>query len=660
MGKKNKQLLKDGCVFEGMRILHKASTSHDGMREVYYATRANYAGEEHLVVLVVYNLEAEPYASMKTARKKTPDFINEVNFYREIKDSCYSVIPRYDYAGIARRGSRRLVWMQLVLTCTSSLTRIIQLEKALPPGNAIGVAKGIVPVLSEIKRYTKGGGHYNIGPDNIRVEGEGLYFDSHVLIGFGNIGPAHKGDFKIEQSPLNRLFQAPEVARGIASFKSDIYSLGMVLLTMLMGFPSEQELATVLTDLDEEVTPEVEMLTPEQFRTLMMKRAETRLSSSLRLVMSKAVEPKPEDRFASAEKFLTYFEKTCGTKAVLKPKWRKPTEDDNDGSYVVYELQDTCDGKKLDDDISLESLKPKVTQETPQKKIPAEYSQPKREGLDDVAGMEELKSIFRRDFIRILQNPKVAEAYGIRPSNCTLLYGPQGCGKTFIAKKAAIESGLNYRIVNPSELGSIYIHGSQEKIAQMFEDAERVGPTILIFDEFDALVPKRDAEFNEKQAGEVNEMLTQLNNCSERGIYVIATTNRPMLLDPAIMRKGRVDRTIYVSLPDFEARKELFHMELAKRPVTQDVDCEALAQATDNYTCSDITYIVDETARICFEETLNNKLDSPLPLSMERLMATTQATTPSVSEGQRREFAELRTQMEGKENSPRKKVGFLS
>lgn len=653
-------MLEDGCEYVGARILYKVSTDHDGVREVYHAVRLNSAGEERMIVLVVYNLEAQPYASMKTARKKFPDFITEVNFYRETVDSCYSCIPRYEIAGITRHGSRRLAWMQLVHAGITTLAEIIKRRGALPPGNAIGVAKGIAAILSEIKLYTKGGGHYNIGPDTIRVRGEGLYFDSHVLAGFWNIGPAHKGDFKIEQSPLNRLFQAPEAAKGFVNFKSDIYSLGMVLLTMLMGFPSEKELAAVLTDLDEGVTPEVEMLSPEQFRTLMMKRAETRLSASLRLVMGKAVEPKPEARFASPEKFLTYFMKTCVTKAVLKPTWKTPAEADNEGSYVVFELHDDCGGEKTADTLSFESLKPTATKETQQIKNSAAQSLRKKESLDDVAGMEELKSIFRRDFIRILQNPKVAEAYGIRPSNCTLLYGPQGCGKTFIAKKAAIESGLNYRIVNPSELGSIYIHGSQEKIAKMFEDAERVGPTILIFDEFDALVPKRDSEYNEKQAGEVNEMLTQLNNCSRRGIYVIATTNRPTLLDPAIMRKGRVDRTIYVALPDFEARKELFRMELAKRPVTPDVDCDALARATDNYTCSDITYIVDETARICFEETLNKKLDSPLPLSMEHLMATTQATQPSVNEGQRREFAELRTQLEGKESGLRKKVGFLS
>lgn len=248
--------------------------------------------------------------------------------------------------------------------------------------------------------------------------------------------------------------------------------------------------------------------------------------------------------------------------------------------------------------------------------------------------MDELKALFRRDFIRIVRNPKVAQAYGIKPSNCTLLYGPQGCGKTFIAEKAAQESGLKYKIVNPSELGSIYVHGSQQKIAELFAEAEKNGPMILIFDEFDAIVPKRDSDLNGNQANEVNEMLTQLNNCASRGIYVLATTNRPALLDPAIMRKGRVDRTVYVSLPDKEARSELFRLEIDKRP-NVDMDYELLAKATDNYTGSDISFIVEGSARLCFEETLDRGLDEPLPLSMTRLLEVIKHTSSSVSEAQR-------------------------
>ena len=151
----------------------------------------------------------------------------------------------------------------------------------------------------------------------------------------------------------------------------------------------------------------------------------------------------------------------------------------------------------------------------------------------------------------------------------------------------------------------------------------------------------------------------QLNNCASRGIYVLATTNRPGLLDPAILRKGRVDRTVYVALPDKEARKELFRLEIEKRPFA-DIDYETLASVTENFSCSDISFIVEESARICFEETLDRGLDEPLPLSTTRLMAVINATRPSVSDKQRREYIELKAKMENRQaDGERKKVGFL-
>lgn len=292
-------------------------------------------------------------------------------------------------------------------------------------------------------------------------------------------------------------------------------------------------------------------------------------------------------------------------------------------------------------------------------KVKKTFGKEKVKGFAAVAGMEDLKSLFRRDFIEIVRNPEIADAYGIRPSNAMLLFGPQGCGKTFIAERAAQEAGLEYRVINPSDLGSVYIHGAQEKIAQAFAEAEKKAPMILIFDEFDALVPKRSGEQKDHQDGEVNEMLTQLNNCAERGIYCLCTSNRPDRIDPAVMRKGRIDRTIYVSLPDREARRELFRLELANRPLEDDVDYDALADATDHYTCSDISYIVEEAARQCFSATLAEGLTSPLPLKMSGLMDLVKATSPSVSESQRRDYLELKAKMEQRDADTRKKVGFV-
>lgn len=203
--------------------------------------------------------------------------------------------------------------------------------------------------------------------------------------------------------------------------------------------------------------------------------------------------------------------------------------------------------------------------------------------------MTELKARLKRDFVDIVRNPSLALAYGINPPNGILLYGAPGCGKTFIAENIAKESGLPYRMVNPSQLGSIYVHGAQGKIAEAFEDAQKQAPMILIFDEFDAVVPSRDKSDN--QANEVNEMLTQLNNCADRGIYVICTSNRPDMIDPAVLRAGRLDAKYYVDLPDSQARRELFAIELAKRPCEPDINLDGLSDATSGFTCSDISFL---------------------------------------------------------------------
>ena len=377
----------------------------------------------------------------------------------------------------------------------------------------------------------------------------------------------------------------------------------------------------------------------------MWKLGDKNLSNALRLVLRKATDISPTGRFATIEKFNEFLAKvekqeikTHTVTEDAKPERATATFGYRGGSQPAVPLIET---------VGI------IGTRNPLKKNKSEMK-----ALDEVAGMADLKALFRRDFIRIVRNPKVAQAYGIKPSNCTLLYGPQGCGKTFIAEKAAQESGLKYKIVNPSELGSIYVHGSQQKIAERFAEAEKNGPMILIFDEFDAIVPKRDSDLNGNQANEVNEMLTQLNNCASRGIYVLATTNRPSLLDPAIMRKGRIDRTVYVSLPDKEARAELFRIEVEKRP-NVGIDYGLLAKATENYTGSDISFIVEESARLCFEETLDRQFEEPLPLSMTRLMDVIKNTHPSVSEIQRKEYLQLKAKMDDKQfDNGRKKVGF--
>ena len=151
-------------------------------------------------------------------------------------------------------------------------------------------------------------------------------------------------------------------------------------------------------------------------------------------------------------------------------------------------------------------------------------------------------------------------------------------------------------MVNGSDLGSTYMHGTQGKIANLFRDAERKAPVILCFDEFDSFVPSRGSSDANQRGEEVNEFLAQLNNCSKRGIFVIGTTNRLELIDSAILRKGRMDLHVEIPAPDADTRKLMFLLHLKDRPVSDDINAEELAQMTENYAAADIAFIVNEAA----------------------------------------------------------------
>ena len=217
------------------------------------------------------------------------------------------------------------------------------------------------------------------------------------------------------------------------------------------------------------------------------------------------------------------------------------------------------------------------------------------------------------------------------PSDFFLLIFTRGkaCTSAYFAEKFAEESQLNFVLVNGSDLGSVYIHGTQGKIANLFKEAERKAPTILCFDEFDSFVPSRSSMAAEHRPEEINEFLGQLNNCSKRGIFVIATTNRLDLIDPAILRRGRIDLKYEIPAPDEDTRMRIFALHLKDRPVANDIDCDVLAKLTANYASSDIAFIVNEAAMMAAL--------ADVPISQAHLINSIKANKSSlVSSGQAR------------------------
>lgn len=289
---------------------------------------------------------------------------------------------------------------------------------------------------------------------------------------------------------------------------------------------------------------------------------------------------------------------------------------------------------------------PRETETKP--KPQAEQKSPGR-GFADIAGMNNLKQMVKEGFINVLHNRTLADAYGIRPPSM-LFYGPAGCGKTFFAEKIAEEVGIHFIKVVPDDLACTWVHGTQQKIGEVFKAAEKHAPTLLFFDEFDAMVPRRTGdEANQHYDSEVNEFLCMLNNASDKGIYVLAATNHPERIDKAVLRTGRIDELVYVDMPDKDARKSLFALELSRLPKEDAIDMSKLASLTEGYSCSDISYIVKSAARNKFNESICSKDGKMLKITQRLLEDIIAKRSPSVSSRDIREYERIRSEFSPKD-----------
>jgi len=239
-----------------------------------------------------------------------------------------------------------------------------------------------------------------------------------------------------------------------------------------------------------------------------------------------------------------------------------------------------------------------------------------------LAGMRQLRAELERDVVLPLLDPERYRRYKVPLPNGIMLYGPPGCGKTFIARKLAEIINFNFVEVAPSDLGSPYIHGSQLKISALFDEARKKAPSLLFFDEFDALVPKRTGDgMNRSYEQEVNEFLAQLNECAQARLLVVCATNLPQKIDAAVLRPGRIDKRFYVGPPDLEARVELFRLYLTGRPV-EGIDYFALGEAAEWYTPAEIRELTNEAARIA--------LTDNVPIRHEHVVAVMTKRPPAL------------------------------
>lgn len=257
-------------------------------------------------------------------------------------------------------------------------------------------------------------------------------------------------------------------------------------------------------------------------------------------------------------------------------------------------------------------------------------------GFSGVAGMNALKELLYNEIILPLQQKDLFDKYRITLPNGILFYGPPGCGKTFLAKKLSEEISYTFIDVKPSDLASIYVHGSQEKIGKLFQKAREKAPAIVFIDEIDAVIPKRTESVSHHYSSEVNEFLSQLSECGRDSVIILGTTNRIDQIDPAALRTGRFDKIIYIPPPDDEARIALFDMFIEGRPSSNDIKLEVLSRMTANYVASDIAAIVNQAARAALKQ--KSDIDQSI------LISVINSTKPSVSKELIAEYERYRNQ----------------
>ncbi|RLG64978.1 AAA family ATPase, partial [archaeon] len=229
---------------------------------------------------------------------------------------------------------------------------------------------------------------------------------------------------------------------------------------------------------------------------------------------------------------------------------------------------------------------------------------------EDVGGLYDVKQELREAVEWPLKYPESFKRLGIKPPKGILLYGPPGCGKTLLAKAVATESGANFVAVKGPEIFSKWVGESERAIREIFRKARQVAPCVVFLDEVDAIAPMRGMSIGDSMVTErvVSQLLTEMSGIENlEGVVVIGATNRPDILDPALLRPGRLDRLIYVPPPDFMSRLEILKIHTRNMPLAEDVDLEELARATEGYSGSDLEVLVREAGMMALREDINTE-----------------------------------------------------
>ncbi len=516
---------------------------------------------------------------------------------------------KYRDSGRQTLDGRLFAYLVTDYVSNESLSQRIIRDDGISVYEIKGIAKAVLSALAYMHSRPTPIIHNDVTINNVLLDLTGGVSDLK-LAGLGYSQFLGTSLAKPDLKSQNLFYIAPERFSGVSSVQSDLYSVGVMMYHLLYGrLPWYVDVSRV------ENQDIADVILAQHDKELdLPKLNKFELDDQLLNVIAKSLSYDAEDRFQSADDFIR-----------------------------------AIDGET---EIPRQSTKTKILSDAGQRKptIP-KFEKAEGEGFAAIAGMEELKRQLREEVIEPLHNPEEYRRYGVTIPNGMLLYGPPGCGKTFFAKHFAAEVGFIFLCITPATLKSRYVNATQENIAQMFKEAEAKAPTVIFIDEMNELVPDRQSDVHEMSRSAVNEMLAQMDRTGEKGVFVIGATNYPDMIDPAILRAGRLDKKYYVGAPDKDARAALFRLYLSNRPYDFGLDYDKLAEQTEYYVSADIQLIVNEASR--------NALHRRSRITMDLLTEAIRNTKPSLSREMLSKYEAIKAKMEGTTEKPsRRRVGF--
>ncbi len=275
---------------------------------------------------------------------------------------------------------------------------------------------------------------------------------------------------------------------------------------------------------------------------------------------------------------------------------------------------------------------------------------------EDVGGADSARQALQEGIEMPLNDPEAFYRLGIRPARGFLLYGPPGTGKTLLAKAVAREAQANFVATKSSDLLSKWYGESEQQISKLFERARQVAPTVIFIDEIDSLAPQRGGGLGDSTVTErvVNTLLAEMDGLESRdGVAVIGATNRPTLLDSALLRPGRFDELVYMPVPDEAGRRQILGIHTREMPVSPEVNMDRIAARTAGFTGADLENLVRRAGLFALREDMESQ-----EVSREHFEKALQQSNPSVTEAMEREYEEMQKQL--KQENPRgpRRMGF--